>query len=59
MKAIASDYGLHYIEPFKGYKNYQVRRFNTEEAAVNYLAKDTEATVIAQLDNSQQRPHYE
>jgi hypothetical protein len=26
--------------------------FNTEEAPVNYLAKDTEAATIAQLDNS-------
>jgi len=26
--------------------------FNTEEAAVEYSAKDMEATVIAQLDNS-------
>jgi hypothetical protein len=25
---------------------------NTEEATVKYLAKDTEAVVIAQLDNS-------
>jgi hypothetical protein len=26
--------------------------FNTAKATVNYLAKDTEAAVIAQLDNS-------
>jgi hypothetical protein len=26
--------------------------FNTEEAPVNYLAKDTEAAAIAKLDNS-------
>jgi hypothetical protein len=33
--------------------------FNTEEAPVKYSAQDTEAAVVAQLDNCQQRPHYE